>query len=137
MTAAFPPSNNKNNKNKSTTTSSSGTQVRVVARIRPLSAQEKAANNNDDNDDGGVLRKLQGKTALVQVAATKEKKWYELDAVLEGHATQADVYAQSGAQQAVCHDLLQGYNASILAYGQTGAGKVRTPYTTALLLEEK
>jgi hypothetical protein len=33
---------------------------------------------------------------------------------------------QSGAQQAVCHDLIQGFNCTILAYGQTGSGKTFT-----------
>ena len=98
-------------------------RVRVVARIRPLSEKEKHAGDRD------LLRKLQGKTtdtALVQVngscsdcdgSRSSEKRWYELDAVLDHTETQAQVYELSGAQQAVTVDLFDGYNVTILAYG--------------------
>ena len=101
-----------------------GNKVRVVARIRPLSARETSDGSAEN------LRKLEGKsgdTALVQVdgcngTSVEKKKWYELDAVLDGSASQSDVYAQSGARKAIQEDLFAGWNASILAYGQTGAG---------------
>ena len=60
------------------------------------------------------------------------KRWFELDAVLDGSCTQEHVYVQSGAKQAVCHDLFQGFNCTILAYGQTGAGKTFTMGTAPL-----
>lgn len=52
--------------------------------------------------------------------------YFELDAVFDEGSTQRDVYAGSGAQRAVSDDLFQGYNCTILAYGQTGAGKTFT-----------
>lgn len=39
-------------------------------------------------------------------------------------ATQADVYAAAAAP--IVSDVLRGYNATLLAYGQTGAGKTHT-----------
>ena len=57
---------------------------------------------------------------------TESSRWFQLDAVLDGTCTQHDVYTQSGAHQAVTQDLLQGFNCTILAYGQTGAGKTFT-----------
>ena len=100
-----------------------GNKVRVVARIRPLSSKEKAEKShetvsklpNNNGDD----------TELVQVNgdAKADKRWFELDAVLDGSSTQLEVYEQSGAKQAVTQDLFDGFNTSILAYGQTGAGK--------------
>jgi Kinesin motor domain len=46
--------------------------------------------------------------------------------VLDGDSTQSDVYWRSGAQHAVCVDIFKGFNSTILAYGQTGAGKTFT-----------
>ena len=104
-----------------------GNKVRVVARIRPLSEKELNENSHE------ALSKLQGpngaETSLVQVnnqGSGSDKRWFELDAVLDGTSNQSDVYRESGAQQAVTQDLFAGFNTSILAYGQTGAGKVRT-----------
>ncbi|EFJ28839.1 hypothetical protein SELMODRAFT_92509, partial [Selaginella moellendorffii] len=49
---------------------------------------------------------------------------FKFDAVLPPSATQADVYNVSA--QAVIQDVLDGYNGTIMAYGQTGAGKTYT-----------
>jgi hypothetical protein len=54
------------------------------------------------------------------------KRWFELDAVFDQSSTQQEVYERSGMRQAVCEDIFRGYNATILAYGQTGAGKTHT-----------
>eukprot|EP00339_Tiarina_fusa_P029749 CAMPEP_0117069750 /NCGR_PEP_ID=MMETSP0472-20121206/48950_1 /TAXON_ID=693140 ORGANISM="Tiarina fusus, Strain LIS" /NCGR_SAMPLE_ID=MMETSP0472 /ASSEMBLY_ACC=CAM_ASM_000603 /LENGTH=645 /DNA_ID=CAMNT_0004792471 /DNA_START=354 /DNA_END=2291 /DNA_ORIENTATION=+ len=61
----------------------------------------------------------------------QEKRWFELDAVFDGKSTQQDVYQRSGAQNAVCDDIFKGFNCTILAYGQTGAGKTFTMGTAA------
>ena len=50
------------------------------------------------------------------------KRWFELDAVLDGNSTQEEAYIKSGAKQAVTQDIFKGFNCTILAYGQTGAG---------------
>eukprot|EP00977_Amphora_coffeiformis_P021702 scaffold9753_cov160-Amphora_coffeaeformis.AAC.5 len=108
--------------------SAGGNKVRVVARIRPLSSREKDAGSHE------TISKLDGngETALVQVNGDdKDKRWFELDAVLDGSSTQANVYEQSGAKQAITEDLFAGFNTSILAYGQTGAGKTHTMGTAA------
>lgn len=49
---------------------------------------------------------------------------FPFDAVYDEHATQEDVYVTS-ARPAVL-STLQGYNATIIAYGQTGTGKTHT-----------
>jgi hypothetical protein len=58
--------------------------------------------------------------------SSEEKRCYELDAVLDQDCTQQQVYEKSGARQAIAEDLFQGFNCTILAYGQTGAGKTFT-----------
>lgn len=60
-----------------------------------------------------------------------EKRWYELDAVLDGTCSQYDVYWKSGAQKAVQVDIFKGFNCTILAYGQTGSGKTFTMGTAS------
>ena len=101
--------------------------MRVVTRIRPLSRQEKQSGS------AASLSCLPGKQPLVQVSgADKEnKRWFEFDAVLDGSATQEEVYVHSGAKEAVTVDLFKGYNTTILAYGQTGSGKTYTMGTAA------
>ena len=49
---------------------------------------------------------------------------YSFDHVYDMNSTQENVY-ESTAKHAVC-SVLEGYNATILAYGQTGTGKTHT-----------
>ena len=49
---------------------------------------------------------------------------FRFDRILGENATQADVY--DSAAQEIVSDVLKGYNGTILAYGQTGAGKTHT-----------
>jgi hypothetical protein len=106
-----------------------GGNVRVVARIRPLSEREKTEGSKE------TVTHLQQQhetdaPALVQVH-TGSKRWFELDAVFGKDSTQVDVYHESGAKRAVETDLFAGFNCTILAYGQTGAGKTHTMGTAS------
>lgn len=49
---------------------------------------------------------------------------FSFDRVYDTNATQAEVYAHTA--QAAVLSTLEGYNATILAYGQTGTGKTHT-----------
>lgn len=127
--------------------SSAASNVRVIARIRPLAKYEI---NNGSKE---VVSALKDSTTtsetvsnLVQIdnsssnnnenkkaqpnnnnsSSTTNKRWFEFDAVFDGTSTQDDVYSKSGIQNSIVNDLFQGYNATILAYGQTGAGKTYT-----------
>jgi hypothetical protein len=124
-TAAAPPSNINN--------------VRVVGRIRPLAAYEKAngsipviktlpsSSPDSESDDIIYVEPPEGNSSA------DNTRWFQLDAVLDGDSTQEQVYQQSGAQQAVTHDLFHGFNCTILAYGQTGAGKTFTMGSAAAI----
>lgn len=52
------------------------------------------------------------------------RKEYVFDGVLRCESSQAEVY--HAVAQPVVDDVLRGYNGTILAYGQTGAGKTHT-----------
>ncbi|GKY93552.1 hypothetical protein MPSEU_000322600 [Mayamaea pseudoterrestris] len=106
----------------------STSNVRVVARIRPLAAYEIAngsipviqtlpsSNTTSESNDDDIIY-------VEQNSNGDSTRWFQLDAVLDQDATQRHVYERSGARRAVTVDLLQGFNCTILAYGQTGAGK--------------
>ena len=106
--------------------SKSGGNLRVVVRIRPLSKKERARGCKESitemNQDYGV--DTEGPQVL-QVAG-HDKRWFEYDAVLGNKSTQEEAYLSSGAQLAVTEDIFKGYNVTLLAYGQTGAGKTYT-----------
>lgn len=105
--------------------------VRVVLRVRPLAQYElekgckkvvvKIPNTAENEQDA---------PEAVQVDQ-EEKRYFELDAVLDEANTQSDVYERSGACKAITQDLFKGYNCTVLAYGQTGAGKSFTMGTAA------
>lgn len=84
---------------------------------------------------GGSRGPISGPSTEPEVLEVKppdaDKRWFELDAVFDGNSTQQDVYVLSGAQNAVQNDIFKGFNCTILAYGQTGAGKTFTMGTAS------
>jgi kinesin family protein 5 len=106
--------------------SPSTNNVRVVGRIRPMAQYEV------ENGSKTVVVKtpttkdhVGPETLQINNGPGEEKRWFELDAILDHTNTQEQVYTKSGARQAIAEDLFDGFNCTILAYGQTGAGKVR------------
>ena len=122
---------------KSVVTAAKG-KVRVVARIRPLAKYELENGSKQivhtlpttTTTTTTSNKQLDGPTTDPEVLEVREinaeKRWFELDAILDEHSTQQSVYVQSGAQQAVQRDIFKGFNCTILAYGQTGSGKTFT-----------
>ena len=106
-----------------------GHHVRVVARVRPLAKYELEKNcqsvvqkvPNASKNEPEVLQINNGGSGGPESESTK---WFELDAVLDEQCSQQQVYEKSGTYRAISQDLFGGYNCTILAYGQTGAGKV-------------
>jgi Kinesin motor domain len=120
--------------------------VRVVARIRPLAKYElengskeavtalKEESNNEGHSpvaslvqiDAGVAKNKNQASTVGASEISSEKRWFEFDAVFDGASSQDDVYFGSGARDSIVNDLFNGFNTTILAYGQTGAGKTHT-----------
>lgn len=101
---------------------SSSSNVRVVSRVRPLAQYELEKGCQPVVTKVPHLASEDGPEAL-QINGP-DQRWFELDAVLTESCSQQEVYEKSGAFQAISEDLFCGYNCTILAYGQTGAGKV-------------
>ncbi len=102
--------------------SSASSNVRVVSRVRPLARYEL------EKGCQPVVTKvphLSNEGPEVLQIKGPEQRWFELDAVMTESCTQQEVYEKSGAYTAISDDLFSGFNCTILAYGQTGAGKVR------------
>ena len=98
-----------------TTTTTDDQNVRVVARLRPLSAKELDENNKEAIKAGG------GKASAGQVVVDGQRT-FEYDAVFGPQTTQAQVYEKT-AGDTVKKNIFRGFNVTILAYGQTGSGK--------------
>ncbi|XP_044869238.1 kinesin-like protein KIF22 isoform X1 [Mauremys mutica] len=87
--------------------------VRVCVRLRPCSQGEPCIRGLDS-------RSLE----IVNWRNKLETMQYQFDTFYGDQATQHDLYSGS-VQPVLCH-LLEGQNASVLAYGPTGAGKTHT-----------
>lgn len=118
-------------------------RVNVFARVRPGVAREDGDQHCVDMnaDTGKCLVRLQDGDAVERVLAggsaairTVEKE-YTFDGVFDQESTQKEVYEDVG--KPVLKDVLQGYNGSILAYGQTGAGKTHSLLNSGMGIDGK
>ncbi|NXW11002.1 KIF3C protein, partial [Fregetta grallaria] len=96
--------------------------LRVVARCRPMSRKEEAA---------GCERVLELDVKLGQVSIRNPRaspgelpKTFTFDAVYDASSKQADLYDET--VRPLIDSVLQGFNGTIFAYGQTGTGKTYT-----------
>jgi hypothetical protein len=91
--------------------------LRVFCRIRPLNSRETK------KGDSIAVEAVDAFTAGVQ--AKQERQTYEYDTIFGPGCSQADVFAEC---KTMVQSAVDGYNATIFTYGQTGAGKTWTLY---------
>ncbi|XP_034935444.1 kinesin-like protein KIF3A [Chelonus insularis] len=96
--------------------------VRVVVRVRPLNGKEL---------DGHCKKivKVDRLNAEITVenpnaAHGEPPKVFSFDAAFDTDSTQVDIYNETA--RPIVEKVLQGYNGTIFAYGQTGTGKTFT-----------
>ena len=96
--------------------------VKVVVRVRPLSSQEI----RDGNSVAASADPDRGLISLKNPRADDREppKNFSFDAVFAADVKQKHIYDVCAAS--VVESVLQGYNGTIFAYGQTGAGKTFT-----------
>ena len=118
--------------------SSSGNNFKVVIRVRPPLARERHGNFffpvvsvGHDNRSCAIMeyfgREIDDREKARDIELNPHlSAWqqYSFDYVYDIDATQEFVY-QNTAKQAV-QSVLEGFNATIMAYGQTGTGKTHT-----------
>ncbi|KAL3670400.1 hypothetical protein V7S43_004719 [Phytophthora oleae] len=96
--------------------------VRVCVRIRPLSTKEV--------QDGRTYivhaNPVQGEISLSnpEADAREPPKKFTFDAAIPPESSQQDVYAQAATD--IVESVVNGFNGTVFAYGQTGAGKSHT-----------
>ncbi|KAH0540874.1 kinesin-like protein KIF19 isoform X2 [Cotesia glomerata] len=95
-------------------------KLMVVVRIRPLGQDEAGPR---------VLHAINNKMVMVDDLETDKQKraspkQYLYDLVLGEDSSQEAVY--EGTTKSLVQDIIDGYNATVFAYGATGAGKTHT-----------
>ncbi|GMH56001.1 hypothetical protein TrRE_jg7295, partial [Triparma retinervis] len=99
-----------------------GETVKVVVRIRPLSSKEIQDGHQavcEVHEDSGLIEVRNPRND-----ASEPPKNFTFDAVFSSKSTQRNIYDTCAAP--IVKSALEGYNGTIFAYGQTGAGKTHT-----------
>ncbi len=126
-------SNNHSEERENAAASERGANVQVVVRCRPPNENEKKANdavivgvNQKDAEVHVLLNK--NKAVLSNAAGSNvfqskdiPKKTYTFDQTYGQFSTQEEVY--NAAVKPLVDEVLNGYNCTVFAYGQTGTGK--------------
>ncbi|KAM3924405.1 kinesin-like protein KIF3A isoform 1-T1 [Leptodactylus fuscus] len=95
--------------------------VKVVVRCRPLNEREKAMGNKM----AVTVDEFRGTIAVHKVDSMNEPpKTFTFDTVFGPDSNQLDVYNLTA--RPIIDSVLEGYNGTIFAYGQTGTGKTFT-----------
>ena len=97
---------------------SSAANVNVICRFRPMNELEKTSGNEQ-------VCVFTSPTSL-QFKSTREKNQYRFnfDRIFPPTSTQEDIY--SFGVKGIIDSVLDGYNGTVLAYGQTSSGKTYT-----------
>lgn len=96
--------------------------VKVVVRCRPL-------NSKETNDGRARIVEMDTKTGAVTLKnpksdANEPPKVFTFDAVYDWNCTQKGIFEETAMPIIDC--VVEGYNGTIFAYGQTGTGKTHT-----------
>jgi hypothetical protein len=100
--------------------SSSSTEcIQVMVRCRPINSKEQG-------DKRASIVSVDSETGQIVLKNNKsdDTKQFTFDAVFDGTSKQEDVFAC--VAQPIIDSVMNGYNGTIFAYGQTGTGKTHT-----------
>ena len=103
---------------------SSNSRIRVVVRVRPPIAED--VDNCEAEQYDECVEEDPSRGTLQLKKPFFDTREFSLDIVLSREATQAQTYEAVG--RPVVDDVLEGFNGTVLAYGQTGTGKTYTIY---------
>jgi len=104
-------------------TTSNDQNVRVVARVRPLSTKEI----NERSGESIVAHSKLDRIVVAEgdVNSGSDTRKFDFDSVFGPSSTQQEVYEHTCGDM-ISSSIFKGFNATILAYGQTGSGKTFT-----------
>ncbi|CAF0918185.1 unnamed protein product [Rotaria sp. Silwood1] len=114
---------------RTTTASNKGKDesVRVVVRCRPMSDQEQESGCERVVDIDGQRRQISIRRSTVEFSQRNTDDTvhaFFFDSVYDWNSQQKDVYDQTA--RPLVDSVLEGFNGTIFAYGQTGTGKTFT-----------
>jgi len=89
--------------------------LKVYVRIRPINSREKA--------EGATHSAFEG-VSETSITLEGKRQPYSFNGIFEAGSTQEEVYKRCGKQ--AVDNVFDGFNSTIIAYGQTGAGKSYT-----------
>ena len=92
--------------------------VKVVVRCRPLSSQERA------DDRQNVVTIDENRQSVTVIKSRGIFSEFTFDGVFGPSVNQADVYSKTARD--IVEGVLEGFNGTVFAYGQTGTGKSYT-----------
>ncbi|XP_046596920.1 kinesin-like protein KIF19 isoform X2 [Neodiprion lecontei] len=100
-------------------------KLMVAVRIRPLNSEDDGTRVlHAINDKMVVMEEVDGEKGDVLRQKRGASRQYLYDIAFGEDSTQEAVY--DGTTKALVQDVLNGYNATVFAYGATGAGKTHT-----------
>lgn len=94
--------------------------VRVIIRCRPMNKMENERNCEQVVD----MDTKRGKISVRKPNSNDDPKEFSFDAVFDMHSKQTDLYEEIFF--GLVESVLNGFNGTIFAYGQTGTGKTWT-----------
>eukprot|EP01083_Nonionella_stella_P136175 414220_1 len=97
--------------------------IRVIARFRPSFEVEQKSQNTRKID---IQVTGKGKLLSVYGKEQHQHKNYSFDEVMDEKTKPAIVFTKIA--QPICDGIIQGYNGTIITYGQSGSGKTFCMY---------
>ncbi|XP_022900797.1 kinesin-like protein KIF3A isoform X2 [Onthophagus taurus] len=94
--------------------------VRVVIRVRPQSKKEQ----QEGNQNIITIDREENVISLMKRTPNEKPKVFKFDHIFSEDCTQMDLYRHIAFP--IVEKVLQGYNGTVFAYGQTGTGKTYT-----------
>ncbi|XP_078481618.1 kinesin-like protein KIF3A [Ciona intestinalis] len=94
--------------------------VKVVVRCRPFNTKEKSAQYRQ----AVKVEEVRGQISVEKSNSSEPPKTFTFDTVFGPDSKQVDVYNLTA--RPIVDSVLEGYNGTIFAYGQTGTGKTFT-----------
>ena len=97
--------------------------IKVAVRFRPMNMIEQELLKNKIGYD--YINLIDDKHVLLKQDMGREEN-FSFDKIFPINATQEDLYSHVGKE--LLNDVINGYNATILSYGQSSSGKTFTMY---------
>ncbi|CDS09939.1 hypothetical protein LRAMOSA02616 [Lichtheimia ramosa] len=116
---AFGSSNSSISPSTTSSTAKETTPVQVALRVRPLTSQDRAQPRFSQSTESDVI-----KTFDTTVNVVPHQKAFTFDHVFGTDSTQEQVFSSVASK--LVDRFIDGYNVTILAYGQTSSGKTYT-----------